>query len=95
MEAFTDTQLRELAKKRVDFRRHLIVYFVMNSMFWIIWYVTGGTYPWPVWPMAGWGVGVIFHYLFDFRSSNLFSEDEEFKKLKKIVDERCPPTGGR
>ena len=87
MQVLNDTQLRELAKKRVDFRRHLIVFFVINSMLWIIWYVTGPAYPWPVWPLAGWGVGVIFHYLFDYRSTNYFSEEEEFRKLKKMVDQ--------
>jgi len=88
MQTFSDTQLRELAKKRVDFWRHLIVYFVIITMLWVIWYVTDGSYPWPIWPMGGWGVGLIFHYLFDYRSSNLFSEEEEFKRLKKIVDEK-------
>ena len=88
MESFSESQLHELAKKRVEFRRHLIVYLVINSTLWIIWYLTGGNYMWPLWPMAGWGVGVIFHYLFDYRSSNLFSEEEEFRKLKKQIEAR-------
>jgi len=91
MQTFTDNQLHQLAKKRVEFRRHLIVFFVINSMLWIIWYLTGGTYMWPLWPMAGWGVGVIFHYLFDYRTSNMFSEEEEFKKLKKMAEAKPNP----
>jgi hypothetical protein len=83
MQNITDTQLRELAKKRVDFRRHLIVYFVVNASLWIIWYFTGAGYIWPVWPMVGWGVGVVFHYMFDYRSSTLLSEDNEFNRLKE------------
>ena len=88
MQAFNESQLHELAKKRVEFRRHLTVYFVINSVLWIVWYLTGGEYMWPLWPMAGWGVGVTFHYLFEYRTSNLFSEEEEFKKLKKYIEEQ-------
>ena len=32
MQTPTDAQLRELARKRVDFRRHLVVYFVTNGV---------------------------------------------------------------
>lgn len=88
MQPLTDNQLHELARKRVDFRRHLVVYFVVNATFWIIWYITGQGYPWPVWPMAGWGIGVIFHYIFEFRSSSFLSEEEEYQKLKKNTDKQ-------
>jgi hypothetical protein len=87
MQTPTDTQLHELARKRVDFRRHLLVYFVMNAVLWTIWFITGQGYLWPVWPTAGWGIGVLFHYLFEYRSSRLLSEEEEYKKLKKEMEE--------
>jgi hypothetical protein len=82
METQTDQQLRQLAHKRVDFRRHLTVYLIINSVLWLLWYITGHRYPWPIWPMAGWGVGLVFHYLFDYRAAGLFSEEREFEKLK-------------
>ena len=83
MQTLTDTQLRELARKRVEFRSHLVVYLVTNAALWSIWFFTGRGYMWPVWPMAGWSIGVIFHYLFDYRPSRLFSEEEEYQKMKK------------
>jgi hypothetical protein len=83
----SDTLLHELARKRVEFRRHLVVYCIINGSLWLIWWLTGGSYPWPVWPMVGWGIGLIFHYLFDYRVSSLFSEEEEFKKLKSHLAE--------
>lgn len=86
MQTLTDAQLHELARKRVDFRRHLVVYFIVIGAFWLIWYVTGGGYLWPVWPMAGWGIGVIFHYVFDYRSSRLLSEEDEYRRLKKEME---------
>jgi hypothetical protein len=87
MRTTTDTQLHELAKKRVDFRAHLIVYFITNAALWTIWFLTGQGYVWPVWPMAGWGIGVLFHYLFDYRPSSFLSEEEEYKKLKRQMEE--------
>lgn len=87
MQTLTDNQLRELARKRVDFRNHLVVYFVVNAALWIIWWVTGAGYMWPVWPMTGWGIGVIFHYVFEYRSSRYFSEEEEYRRLKRKMGE--------
>lgn len=87
MQTPSDNQLHELARKRVDFRAHLIVYLVTIGALWIIWYFTGHGYLWPIWPMAGWGIGLIFHYVFDYRSSRLLSEEEEFRKLKRDLEE--------
>jgi hypothetical protein len=86
MVTLNDAQLHELAKKRVEFRTHFVVYIIINSILWISWYFTGAGYIWPIWPMAGWGVGLIFHYLFEYRRSSLFSEEDEFKRLKKQMN---------
>ena len=88
METPTDTELHALARKRVEFRAHLTVYVITNATFWLIWFLTGQGYVWPVWPMAGWGIGVVFHYVFEYRTSRLLSEEEEFKKLKKKMEDR-------
>lgn len=88
MQTITDTQLRELARKRVEFRIHLVVYCVTNAALWIIWYFTSGSYLWPIWPMAGWGIGLVFHYLFEYRSSRFLSEQEEYEKLKRKFEQR-------
>jgi hypothetical protein len=86
MRQLTDTQLHQLARKRVEFRSHLIVYCIINVVFWFLWWITGEGYPWPIWPMAGWGIGVLFHYLFDYRPSKYLSEEEEYQKLKKEME---------
>lgn len=87
MKSLTDAQLHELARKRIDFKSHLIVYTVVIGALWVIWYFTGHGYLWPIWPMAGWGIGLIFHYVFEFRPSQFLSEEEEFKKLKRQNEE--------
>lgn len=88
MQTPTDAELRELARKRVEFRVHLIVYFVVNGALWLVWYFTGQGYPWPIWPLVGWGIGVFFHYMFDYRSSRLLSEEEEYNRLKQKLNKR-------
>ncbi|WP_345238999.1 2TM domain-containing protein, partial [Flavisolibacter ginsenosidimutans] len=75
------------AHKRVEFRTHLLVYLIINGMLWLVWYLTGGRYPWPLWPMAGWGIGLIFHYLFEYSTTRLLSEEEEYEKLKRKMEE--------
>jgi hypothetical protein len=56
--------LRRLEKKR-EFRLHLSTFVVVNAFLWLIWGVvfwfTGFWFPWPVFPLAGWGIGLGFH----------------------------------
>ena len=34
-------------------------YLAVIALLWVIWLVTGASYPWPIWPMLGWGIGVV------------------------------------
>jgi hypothetical protein len=36
-------------------------YLAVMALLWLIWLVTGAGYPWPIWPMLGWGIGVAGH----------------------------------
>jgi hypothetical protein len=36
-------------------------YLAVMVLLWLVWLLTGHGYPWPVWPMLGWGVGVAGH----------------------------------
>ena len=64
--AAREEHLRSLAetslKKKADFRVHLLVYALVNGMFVAIWMVTdSGGFFWPIFPMAGWGIGLVMH----------------------------------
>lgn len=49
-------------KAKQDFRQHLTIYAAVNLLLIAIWAVTDlGGYFWPVWPIAGWGVGIVLH----------------------------------
>ena len=63
----TEEQIYELAKTRVEARRsftiHLIVYLGVNAMLFCLWFfVVGRGFPWFVFPLGGWGIGLICHY---------------------------------
>lgn len=55
--------LERLARKRVQMKRgyvtHLTLYLFVNLMLILVWYVTGRGYPWFLWPLVGWGVGIV------------------------------------
>ena len=37
-------------------------YLAVMALLWLVWLVTGANYPWPIWPMLGWGISVAGHY---------------------------------
>ena len=49
--------MMRLGAKR-DFRLHLAVYLLVNTMLVVIWAATGAGYFWPIWPIAGWAIGL-------------------------------------
>lgn len=48
---------------RVDpgWTAHLTSYLAVIAGLWLIWALTGFGHPWPVWPMLGWGLGLLGH----------------------------------
>jgi 2TM domain len=58
----TDDELRKRAVKRIQakagFWTHLAVYLAVNGFLVTIWFFTGAGYFWPIFPIAGWGIGI-------------------------------------
>lgn len=70
--------LRSLAirhlRERRDFRVHLTIYVLVNTLLWLIWGILFATvglwFPWPAFPLLGWGIGLAFHARETYRASS-------------------------
>jgi hypothetical protein len=88
MEQPNDERLWRIAKKRASFKKNLYSYIVINTFLWGIWWFTAGRrgigqhYPWPIWVMLGWGLGLGFQYFEAYNGSKQDMASEEFKRLK-------------
>ena len=86
----SEEEVYEAAKKRVrqkrDFYNHLTVYIIVNFMLVIIWSFGSRGHPWFVWPMVGWGIGIIFHALdvYVFHKHSAWEKKEMEKEIDKI-----------
>ncbi|MFC2000896.1 2TM domain-containing protein [Chloroflexota bacterium] len=87
----SEEQIYEEAKKRVEakkgFYKHLIVYICVNILLIIIWaFPSGGGFPWFIFPLGGWGIGLLFHglgvFIFD-RKSDKAAIEKEAEKMRR------------
>jgi hypothetical protein len=60
-----EQELRRQAERRADvklgFRSHLFAYVIVNAGLVAINLVTSPSYFWAIWPIFGWGLGVVAH----------------------------------
>ncbi len=82
-----DPALWEIAQRRASFKRHLLVYVIVNAFLWANWYFGGNwsyryPYPWPIWTTLGWGVGLAFHFAGAYIWPNANLVENEYEKLK-------------
>jgi hypothetical protein len=61
-------QAIERLKKRSEFWTHLAGYLVVNTLIIAVWFIVAdGGFFWPIFPLAGWGIGLFFHGMDVFR----------------------------
>jgi len=84
----SEDEIYEQAKKRVQARKeffiHLAVYIVVNIMLVLIWaFANGGGFPWFIFPLGGWGIGLLSHglrvFVFEGKSDKTAIEKEAEK----------------
>ena len=77
-------QAREEVRERIGFFGNLIAYILVCGTFVVI-NLTQGGYFWAIWPIIGWGTGVIFHglgvFVFGRKGSGNSWEDRQARKL--------------
>ncbi len=92
-----DDKLWKMAQKRVSFRRHLIVYILVNIALIVIWYVSRDTSAtkdtnamtyWFLYPLCGWGIGLVIHYWNAFHDDDA-SIEKEYLKIKQRIERRA------
>ena len=84
-----DEQTRyQEAKDRVEeikgFYFHLITYIVINAVLVVINLLTSPEYLWFIWPIIGWGVGLVIHAFSVF--GNFLGKSWEERKIKEIME---------
>jgi len=81
----TDEQ-RQWAIRRIRAKRgfwvHFAVYFAVNALLVLIWAMTSGGYFWPVWPLLGWGIGVVAHAVSVYVGPREISEAQIDRELQ-------------
>ena len=83
-----DPELWKIATKRAAFRQHLYTYIIINGFFWAIWFFGNNAHendgwPWPVWPMLGWGIGLAFSYFDAYHGDKSTLTEHEYERLKR------------
>lgn len=58
--AFREREARQILKRRA-FYLHLAVFLAVQVMLFAIWALSGGGYPWFLFPLMGWGIGLVAH----------------------------------
>ncbi len=91
-----DEQTRyEDAKRHVgelkEFYQHLLTYVVINAFLIVVNRLTSPGYNWFIWPLLGWGIGLVLHALTVF--GGFWGKSWEERKIKQIMD-KGGPTGG-
>ena len=49
-------------KKKADFRAHLLIYCLVNAVVLVVWAMTSRGFFWPVFVLAGWGIGLVANF---------------------------------
>lgn len=84
--------LRTLAvkrlKKKSDLRMHVLVYVLFNAFFVTIWAMTGAGYFWPVFPIFGWGIGVVANAWDVYRGGDLPTESQISHEMERMTKGR-------
>ena len=96
MPQYNDEEIKNIARRRVEAKKgffvHLSMYIIINVFLFLIWFfVAGGpgTYPWFLWVLFGWGIGVVANAVAIFVTPQGGSWEQkemqkEIERLKKL-----------
>ena len=79
-----------LAKEQVEkikgFYVHLTIYLIFVPVFIWLNFISDAGFPWAIFPIGGWGFGVMGHAAETFNYNPFFGKDWEERKIKDLMD---------
>jgi hypothetical protein len=83
-----ESQIRSRVRQMREFYTHLVVYIVVNLILVAIWYFTNGIdgFPWFLFPLAGWGIGLFFHWYSVFVEHGFLGKEWEDRKVAQLME---------
>jgi hypothetical protein len=69
-------------RKRREFTAHVLAYVMVNATLVMVWALTGASFFWPIFPLMGWGIGLVFHAWDVYRAEP--SEDDIRREIARI-----------
>ena len=90
MQTLSDTERDALEYVRdiKGFYSHLLTYGLVITGLFVLWLFQSTSYPWFLWPMFGWGMGVFAHGLSVFEFFKLFSPEWERRQVEKRLQRK-------
>ncbi len=79
-------QAQKRVKARKKFNTHLITYISVMSFLFLINYLTSPNFWWFLFPLGGWGLGLVMHYVTLFGFFGINSQDWEKRALEQEMD---------
>ena len=79
-------QAKKYVEEKKGFYIHVAVYICVNILLIVIWAATGAGYPWFFFPLGGWGIGVLFHFLgvFVFTRQSGWEKRQIEKEMERL-----------
>lgn len=85
-----DTRYRQ-AKRRVTalrgFYAHLFMYIIVNIVLLVINLIFTPRFLWFLFPLLGWGIGLLAHAVFGFGLFGFFTKEWEERKIEEIIEQ--------
>ena len=80
-------QAKKKVEKMKEFYANLVSYVGVNTFLIFLNYYTGWEHKWFIYPLIGWGIGLLFHYFEAFGHYPFLGRNWEDKKIQELMDE--------
>ena len=85
-----ELELRRMAEQRADakigFRKHFWAFVIVNAALISINLLTSPGYFWFVWPLLGWGIGIVAHFAAVYIDDGAAREKQVLAEMEKLRD---------